>query len=168
MQQFDSGSGDVPRHRICKCCRYCRCPPLAYATIGCIVCKYCLCNRPARFGPEFDADRYAGRSNRDGRVPQFTLSAWLRRLITRLIAIIPAVIVTSLYGERGTGQLLVFSQVILSMQLSFAVVPLVMFTNDALKMGKFVNPRWLSILAWTIAVVIMTLNIYLIVTFFFS
>lgn len=89
-------------------------------------------------------------------------------MITRLIAIIPAVIVTSLYGERGTGQLLVFSQVILSMQLSFAVVPLVMFTNDALKMGKFVNPRWLSILAWTIAVVIMTLNIYLIVTFFFS
>ena len=96
------------------------------------------------------------------------LPPWLRRLITRLIAIIPAVIVTSLYGERGTGQLLVFSQVILSMQLSFAVVPLVMFTNDALKMGKFVNPRWLSILAWTIAVVIMTLNIFLIVTFFFS
>jgi manganese transport protein len=96
------------------------------------------------------------------------LPAWLRRLITRLIAIIPAVIVTSLYGERGTGQLLVFSQVVLSMQLSFAVVPLVMFTNDALKMGKFVNPRWLSILAWTIAVVIMTLNIFLIVTFFFS
>jgi len=96
------------------------------------------------------------------------LPAWLRRLITRLIAIIPAVIVTSLYGERGTGQLLVFSQVVLSMQLSFAVVPLVMFTNDALKMGQFVNPRWLSILAWVIAIVIMTLNIYLIVTFFFK
>lgn len=96
------------------------------------------------------------------------LPPWLRRLITRLIAIIPAVIVTSLYGERGTGQLLVFSQVILSMQLSFAVVPLVMFTNDALKMGKFVNPRWLALLAWSIAIVIMTLNIYLLVTFFFG
>src|SRR5260221_7483074 len=69
----------------------------------------------------------------------------LRRLITRLIAIIPAVIVTALLGENGTAQLLILSQVILSMQLSFAVIPLVMFTNDKAKMGEFVNPRWVKI-----------------------
>ncbi|HEX9369489.1 MAG TPA: Nramp family divalent metal transporter [Roseiflexaceae bacterium] len=86
---------------------------------------------------------------------------WLRRLLTRAIAIVPAVIVAALYGERGTGQLLVLSQVILSLQLSFAVVPLVMFTSDKLKMGKFVNPRWLTILAWAVTVVIVVLNGYL-------
>jgi manganese transport protein len=91
------------------------------------------------------------------------LKPWLRRLITRLIAIIPAVIVTAIAGERGAGQLLVLSQVILSLQLSFAVVPLVQFTSDKLKMGRFVNPRWLMIGAWAIAVIIMTLNIYLLV-----
>jgi manganese transport protein len=91
------------------------------------------------------------------------LKPWLRRLITRLIAIIPAVIVTAIAGERGAGQLLILSQVILSLQLSFAVVPLVQFTSDKLKMGRFVNPRWLIIGAWAIAVVIMTLNIYLLV-----
>ncbi len=90
------------------------------------------------------------------------LPPWLRRLITRLIAIIPAVIVAALYGERGTGQLLVLSQVILSIQLSFAVIPLVLFTSDRVKMGRFVNPRWLTGLAWTIAVVIVALNSYLI------
>jgi len=74
---------------------------------------------------------------------------------------VPAVIVAALYGERGTGQLLVLSQVILSLQLSFAVVPLVMFTSDKLKMGKFVNPRWLTILAWAVTVVIVVLNGYL-------
>ncbi len=86
---------------------------------------------------------------------------WLRRLITRLIAIIPAVIVTAIYGGRGTGELLVLSQVILSLQLSFAVVPLVMFTSDKAKMGRFVNPLWLSILAWTVTAVIVALNGYL-------
>ncbi|HEX5689363.1 MAG TPA: Nramp family divalent metal transporter, partial [Roseiflexaceae bacterium] len=89
------------------------------------------------------------------------LRPWLRRLITRLIAIVPAVIVTALYGERGTGELLILSQVILSLQLSFAVVPLVMFTSDKVKMGRFVNPRWLTLLAWAITAVIVCLNGYL-------
>jgi manganese transport protein len=89
------------------------------------------------------------------------LRPWLRRLITRLIAIIPAIIVVSLYGERGSGQLLILSQVILSLQLSFAVFPLVMFTGDAHKMGRFANPMWLKTLAWPVAVVIAVLNCYL-------
>lgn len=89
------------------------------------------------------------------------LKPWLRRMITRLIAVIPALIVTILYGEKGTGELLVLSQVILSMQLSFAVVPLVMFTGDKLKMGKFVNKPWLKISAWMISFIIIFLNIYL-------
>jgi manganese transport protein len=89
------------------------------------------------------------------------LRPWLRRLITRLIAIIPAIIVVWLYGERGTGQLIILSQVILSMQLSFAVFPLVMFTNDPHKMGAFANPPWLKILAWIVAIVIALLNVYL-------
>jgi len=89
------------------------------------------------------------------------LKPWVRRLITRLIAIIPALIISILYGERGTADLLVFSQVILSMQLSFAVVPLVMFTGSSAKMGKFVNKPWLKILAWTISGIIIVLNLYL-------
>lgn len=91
------------------------------------------------------------------------LSPWLRRLITRLIAIVPAVIVTWYYGEYGTGQLLIFSQVILSLQLSFAVVPLVMFTSDKIKMGRFVNKRWLAYLAWAVTAIIVALNGYLLV-----
>jgi manganese transport protein len=79
-------------------------------------------------------------------------------LITRLIAIIPAVIVTALYGERGTGSLLILSQVILSLQLSFAVVPLVLFTSQRSKMGAFVNSRVLTGFAWTVAAVIMGFN----------
>lgn len=94
------------------------------------------------------------------------LPAWLRRLITRLIAIIPAVIVTAVAGERGTGQLLILSQVILSMQLSFAVVPLVMFTSDKAKMGVFVNPRWVKVLAWFVAALIGSLNAWLLVETF--
>jgi manganese transport protein len=86
------------------------------------------------------------------------LPAWLRRLITRLIAIVPAVIVTALYGERGTGQLLILSQVILSLQLSFAVVPLVLFTSERRKMGEFTNSKWLGGLAWFVAAVIFGLN----------
>ena len=87
------------------------------------------------------------------------LRPWLRRLITRLIAIVPAVICTALYGERGTANLLVLSQVILSMQLSFAVIPLVMFTSDRAKMGAFANPPWVKILAWLTAGIIVLLNV---------
>ena len=89
------------------------------------------------------------------------LRPWLRRLITRLIAIIPAVAVTSMSGEKGTTNLLVLSQVILSLQLSFAVFPLVMFTSDKLKMGEFVNRAWTKYLAWFVAMVIALLNAWL-------
>ena len=86
---------------------------------------------------------------------------WLRRLITRAIAIVPAAIVAVLYGERGTAKLLIFSQVILSLQLSFAVFPLVRFTSDREKMGEFVNSVGLRIAAYVVAGVIATLNIWL-------
>ncbi len=86
---------------------------------------------------------------------------WLRRLITRLIAIIPAVIVSIMYGESGTAKLLILSQVILSLQLSFAVFPLVMFTSNKLKMGEFVNPVWLKAMAYLVATVIASLNVWL-------
>jgi manganese transport protein len=86
---------------------------------------------------------------------------WLRRLITRVIAMIPAVIVVVIYGERGTGPLLILSQVVLSLQLPFAVFPLVSFTSDRAKMGPFVNPLWVKILAWTVAVIIAALNVWL-------
>jgi manganese transport protein len=89
------------------------------------------------------------------------LRPWLRRLITRLIAIVPAIIVVILYGERGTGALLVLSQVILSLQLSFAVFPLVRFTSDRHKMGELVAPRWMQVIAWAVAVIIAVLNAYL-------
>src|SRR3954463_10884032 len=94
------------------------------------------------------------------------LRPWLRRLITRAIAIIPAAIVAILYGEGGTAKLLVLSQVILSMQLSFAVFPLVTFTSDKLKMGEFANPVWLKVLAYAVAVIIAALNIWLLLQFF--
>lgn len=86
---------------------------------------------------------------------------WLRRLITRLIAIIPALIVVMLFGERGASNLLVLSQVILSMQLSFAVIPLVLFTNSKEKMGVFVNKPWLKTSALIITFIIISLNLYL-------
>jgi manganese transport protein len=91
---------------------------------------------------------------------------WLRRLITRSLAIVPAVIVTAFWGESGTGRLLIFSQVILSMQLSFAVFPLVMFTSDKRKMGEFVNSRPTIVLAWVVAVVILVLNGWLLLQAF--
>ena len=94
------------------------------------------------------------------------LRPWLRRLITRAIAIVPAAIVATIYGESGTAQLLVFSQVILSMQLSFAVFPLVIFTSDRKKMGEFANVWWLKVIAFMIATVIASLNIWLLVQFF--
>jgi manganese transport protein len=87
------------------------------------------------------------------------ITPWLRRLITRAIAIVPAVIVTALYGESGTAKLLVLSQVVLSLQLSFAVIPLIAFTGDRRKMGEFVNPAWIKILAWVTAAIIVTLNL---------
>src|SRR6059058_734890 len=76
------------------------------------------------------------------------LRPWLRRLITRLIAIVPAAVVAIIYGESGVAKLIIFSQVILSLQLSFAVFPLVAFTSDRVKMGAFVNAPWLKALAW--------------------
>jgi manganese transport protein len=91
---------------------------------------------------------------------------WLRRLITRGIAIIPAGIVATMYGTSGTAKLLVLSQVILSMQLSFAVFPLVRFTSDKMKMGEFVNRGWLRALAYLVAVVIAVLNIWLLLQIF--
>jgi len=89
------------------------------------------------------------------------LRPWLRRLITRLIAIVPAALTAIFYGESGTAKLLIFSQVILSLQLSFAVFPLVMFTSDRLKMGEFANSTLLRVAAWTVAVLIAALNAWL-------
>lgn len=89
------------------------------------------------------------------------LPPWLRRLITRLTAIIPALICIIIFGERSTGNLLVFSQVVLSLQLPFAVFPLVLFTSNRRLMGEFVNPWWLKLLAWTVAIIIAGLNIWL-------
>lgn len=89
------------------------------------------------------------------------LPTWARRLVTRGIAIVPVVVVTWLYGERGTGQLLVLSQVILSMQLPFAVIPLVRFVSDRSKMGDLVISRGTAALAWLIAGVIVILNVKL-------
>ena len=91
------------------------------------------------------------------------LRPWLRRLITRAIAIVPAAVTAILYGESGTARLLILSQVILSLQLSFAVLPLVRFTSDRRKMGEFVNPIWLRVLAYGVAGVIATLNAWLLV-----
>ena len=96
------------------------------------------------------------------------LKPWLRRLITRLIAVVPALIVTIIYGEKGTGELLVLSQVILSVQLSFAVVPLLLFTSDKLKMGPFANGLILKTVAWVVAGIIIALNIYLLYKTFFG
>ncbi|MDE3187292.1 MAG: Nramp family divalent metal transporter [Acidobacteriota bacterium] len=91
------------------------------------------------------------------------LSPWLRRLITRSLAIIPTIIVVAVTGERGTEKLLILSQVILSMQLSFAVIPLVHFTGSRRRMGEFVNSRGLQALAWLVAVLIAVLNGWLLV-----
>jgi manganese transport protein len=94
------------------------------------------------------------------------LRPWLRRLITRGLAIVPAVIVTALYGEHGTASLLVLSQVVLSLQLSFAVVPLVQFTSSRSKMGEFVNRRWLIVVAWVATILIAGLNLWLLILLF--
>jgi manganese transport protein len=94
------------------------------------------------------------------------LKPWVRRLMTRAVAIVPAIIVTAAYGQSGTARLLLLSQVILSMQLSFAVFPLVMFTSDKRKMGEFANSPWLKSLAWVTAVFIAALNAWLLVQAF--
>lgn len=91
---------------------------------------------------------------------------WARRLITRLVAIVPTIVVVLLYGEHGTARLLIFSQVVLSMQLSFAVFPLVAFTGNRRIMGEFANAAWLKILAWFVALLIAALNIWLLIQIF--
>jgi manganese transport protein len=93
---------------------------------------------------------------------EIKIAPWKRRLITRLIAVVPAAIVAGISGQRGVSKLLVLSQVILSFTLIFAVVPLVRFTSDAEKMGQFVNSRLVKIVAWLIAVVIFGLNMFLV------
>ena len=94
----------------------------------------------------------------------FRLAPWMRRMISRLLAIIPTLIVVGHYGMAGTGKLLIFSQVILSVQLSFAVIPLVAFTCDKIKMGTFVNGLTTKVIGWTLAAVIFGLNAYLVYT----
>ena len=91
----------------------------------------------------------------------FRMRPWLRRLLTRLIAIVPALITIIWFGEGSTTNLLIFSQVILSLQLSFAVIPLVMFTSNRRLMGEFVNPFWLKAVAWLVASIIVGLNSWL-------
>ncbi len=91
----------------------------------------------------------------------FRMRPWLRRLITRTIAIVPAAIVIYLSGDRGTYQLLILSQVILSMQLPFAVIPLIHFTSDKRRMGIFANRAWVKVLSWVVAILILALNIWL-------
>jgi manganese transport protein len=93
------------------------------------------------------------------------LRPWLRRTVTRVTAVLPVVIVAWIYGESGTADMLVLSQVVLSLQLPFAVVPLVMFTSSRRRMGELVAPRWVAVLAWIVAAVIITLNVKLIADF---
>lgn len=94
------------------------------------------------------------------------IAPWARRLVTRLIAIIPAVIVALLYGEGGTAKLLILSQVVLSLQLPFAVVPLVKFTNDVRLMGDFANRGWVKLAAWAVSLIVICLNLTLLIAFF--
>jgi manganese transport protein len=89
------------------------------------------------------------------------LPPWIRRLMTRAIAIVPVVVITALWGSRGTGQLLIFSQVVLSMQLPFAVVPLILFVSDRKKVGTFRIGRPWVIASWIVAAVIVALNVKL-------
>ncbi|REK74787.1 Nramp family divalent metal transporter [Paenibacillus paeoniae] len=90
------------------------------------------------------------------------ISPWLRRIVTRLIAVVPAFVVTWIAGSKGTGDLLLWSQVVLSLQLPFAVIPLVLFTSDKRKMGEFANRKWVKLLSWLSTVIIVTLNIFLV------
>lgn len=106
----------------------------------------------------------AGQAVMEGFL-NFRIAPWLRRLITRCIAIVPAAAVTIAYGESGAGSLLILSQVVLSLQLPFAVVPLIMFTADKRKMGTLVAPRWQIVLASLAALLIITLNMKLVFDF---
>lgn len=92
----------------------------------------------------------------------FRIQPWLRRLITRGLAIIPTIIVTLIYGDKGTANLLILSQVVLSLQLPFAIIPLIMFTADRKKMGVLRSPLWLTAMAWLVAIVVIALNLKLI------
>ena len=92
---------------------------------------------------------------------RLTIPDWARRLITRGLAIVPVVFVTTLYGDHGTAKLLILSQVVLSLQLPFAVIPLVRFVSNRSKMGALVTPRWLTVVAWAVAVLILVLNVKL-------
>ncbi|PZO81493.1 MAG: divalent metal cation transporter [Mesorhizobium amorphae] len=96
---------------------------------------------------------------------QVGIAPWLRRLVTRVVAILPAAGVTIWYGEAGTAELLILTQVVLSLQLSFAVIPLVRFTTDKRRMGAMVAPLWLAAIAWILAAVIAALNIKLLLDF---
>ncbi|GAB4091433.1 Nramp family divalent metal transporter [Flaviaesturariibacter terrae] len=91
------------------------------------------------------------------------IDPWVRRLLTRLLAIVPAVIVILVSGEKGTEQLLLLSQVVLSLQLGFAVIPLIHFVSDRSTMGKFVIPRWVQVLAWIITAILVYLNARMVV-----
>lgn len=99
----------------------------------------------------------AGQITMEGFL-RLRLRPWLRRLVTRAMAIVPAILVIAYRGQRDTYNLLILSQVILSLQLPFAVVPLVKFTSSRTKMGKYANPRWVKVLAWSVAAIILGLN----------
>ena len=111
------------------------------------------------------ADRLLKQFEPELAVIDIRLPAWARRLVTRSLAIVPAALVTIWYGASGTAKLLIFSQVILSIQLPFAIVPLVMFTADRGKLGELIAPRWLTALAALTAVTVIVLNIKLLVDF---
>ena len=102
----------------------------------------------------------AGQAVMEGFI-NFRLKPWMRRLVTRLVAIVPAAVVTIIYGSSETGKLLVLSQVVLSFQLPFAIVPLIVFTADRAKMGALMAPRWMTFLAGIVAVIIIVLNVKL-------
>ncbi|MDP9113621.1 MAG: Nramp family divalent metal transporter [Acidobacteriota bacterium] len=106
---------------------------------------------------------YAGQIVMEGFL-SLRLRPWLRRLVTRAIAIIPAVLTIYYLGDNGTYKLLILSQVILSMQLPFAVIPLIRFTNDSRRMGEFANRGWVRLLAWGAAALIIALNLWLVAT----
>lgn len=99
---------------------------------------------------------------------EIRLPPWMRRLITRLIAIVPAALTALWFGEEGTAKLLILSQVVLSLQLPFAVIPLVIFTSQRAKMGALKAPLWLTFIASMIALIIVVLNTKLVIDFFFS
>ena len=107
----------------------------------------------------------AGQAVMEGFL-RIRLAPWMRRLITRSLAILPAAGVTLFYGAAGTGRLLILTQVVLSLQLSFAVIPLVLFTTSKARMGALVAPLWLVALAWAVAGAIVVLNMKLLLDFF--